>query len=236
MNQIVKHHHFVWPEFFFCVLCCLFATFVVLTNTAGVKLFYVAGMSLPTSCLWYPFTFLITDIVGEFYGERRGYFLVVMGFCLSLLVMLFCQVSIRLPVSPYYPAGAAYHEVFSPTWRLIAASMAAYLLAQAVDVRIFELVHRTTGPRYRWLRNNVSTMVAQLVDTVTVQFLFMWNNEAVFTGTIGDLLGIMAATYGVKVCIALIDTPLFYLVTSLVRRRPEFSLAKLPNSDSRFAQ
>ncbi len=58
----------------------VFVTFVVLTNTVGVKLFTAFGKVLPVSVFWFPLTFLITDIVSEMYGARRARFLVIMGF------------------------------------------------------------------------------------------------------------------------------------------------------------
>ena len=71
----------------------LFVTFVVLTNTVGVKLFTLFGVTLPVSILWYPLTFLITDIVSEVYGASRARYLVLTGFAMSLLLLAF---SLRL--------------------------------------------------------------------------------------------------------------------------------------------
>lgn len=219
MQETKKKGSLDISEMVFCVLCSLFTLFVVLTNTIGVKLFQVGGLSLPTSCLWYPFTFLITDIVSEFYGAKRGYFIVAMGFVASLVVMAVSFVSIHLPASPLYPAADAFETVFTTTWRLVFASMCAYLFAQAVDVKIFEWIHQRTGPGRRWMRNNGSTLISQAIDTVTVQYLFLWNNEAVFQGSLYDLFIVMSSTYLVKVVFAALDTPFFYLITSIVRRK-----------------
>ncbi len=75
-----------------------------------------------------------------------------------------------------------------------------------------------TRGRHLWLRNNASTMVSQLVDSVTVNTIFLYNNPAVFNGTIGDLAGIVLSVYVVKVLIAAADTPLCYLGVRLVER------------------
>ncbi|MDH3627255.1 MAG: queuosine precursor transporter [Acidobacteriota bacterium] len=205
-------------EYLYTGLAATFATLVILTNTAGVKLFTAFGLTLPVSILWYPLTFLVTDVVSEVYGSRRARFLVVVGFGMSLLLLGFSQIGIALPVSPAYPLQDAYVGIFGPIWRLLFGSMAAYLLAQMIDVRLFHFFKRLTGGKHLWLRNNGSTMISQFVDSVTVNMIFLYKNPAVFTGTLGDLVGIILAVYGVKVAIAALDTPICYLGVRLAER------------------
>jgi uncharacterized integral membrane protein (TIGR00697 family) len=205
-------------ELIYAGLMAVFVTLVVLTNTVGVKLFAVCGMTLPVSIVWYPLTFLLTDIVSEIYGARRARFLVIMGFCMSLLLLGFSLVGIALPVAPVYPLQQDYTNIFGPVWRLLFASMAAYLLAQLVDVQLFHFWKRLTHGRHLWLRNNGSTMISQLVDSLTVNLIFLYRNPTVFTGTLEDLLGIVLGVYLVKVVFAALDTPLCYLGVWAVRQ------------------
>ena len=107
----------------FAGLIAVFVTFVVLTNTVGVKLFTVFGNTLPVSILWYPLTFLVTDIVSEMFGAKRARFLVVMGFSMSVLLLTFSLIGIRLPVAEFYPlqedyaiSSALFGDYFSAPW------------------------------------------------------------------------------------------------------------------------
>jgi uncharacterized integral membrane protein (TIGR00697 family) len=205
-------------ELLFAGLMAVFVTLVVLTNTVGVKLFTAGNMILPVSIIWYPLTFLVTDIVSEVYGARRARFLVVMGFCMSVLLLVFSLVGIALPAASVYPLQQDYENIFGPVWRLLFASMAAYLLAQLVDVQLFHFLKRLTRGRHLWLRNNGSTMISQLVDSLTVNLIFLYHNPTVFTGTLGDLMGIILGVYLVKIVFAAADTPLCYLGVWAVRR------------------
>ncbi len=189
----------------------VFVTFVVLTNTVGVKLFTAFGKVLPVSIIWFPLTFLITDIVSEMYGARRARFLVIMGFYMSLLLLAFSLIGIRLPVAEFYPLQEDYTNIFGPIWRLFFGSMAAYLLAQLIDVRLFHFWKKLTKGKHLWLRNNASTMISQFIDTFTVNTIFLYKNPTVFTGDFGDLMGIILGVYILKVAIAALDTPLCYL-------------------------
>ena len=205
-------------ELLFAGFTAVFVTFVVLTNTVGVKLFTVWSTTLPVSIVWYPLTFLITDIVSELYGARRARYLVLTGFGMSLLLLAFSLIGIALPVASVYPLQEDYVNIFGPVWRLLFASMAAYLLAQLVDVWLFHFWKRLTRGRHLWLRNNGSTMVSQLVDSFTVNLIFLYRNPVVFTGTLGELLEIILNVYLVKVVIAAADTPLCYFGVWAVRR------------------
>ena len=196
----------------------VFVTFVVLTNTVGVKLFTAFGTVLPVSIIWFPLTFLITDIVSEMYGARRARFLVIMGFCMSLLLLAFSLIGIRLPVAEFYPLQEDYTNIFGPIWRLLFGSMAAYLLAQLIDVRLFHFWKKLTKGKHLWLRNNASTMISQFIDTFTVNMIFLYKNTTVFTGDFGDLMNIILGVYVLEVVIAAFDTPLCYLGVWFVER------------------
>jgi len=209
----------------------VFVTFVVLTNTVGVKLFTAFGKVLPVSIIWFPLTFLITDIVSEMYGARRARYLVIMGFCMSLLLLAFSLIGIRLPVAEFYPLQENYTHIFGPIWRLLFGSMAAYLLAQLIDVRLFHFWKKLTKGKHLWLRNNASTMISQFIDTFTVNTIFLYKNPTVFTGDFSDLMGVILGVYILKVAIAALDTPLCYLGVWFVERmtgvkREDISLAK----------
>lgn len=196
----------------------VFVTFVLLTNTVGVKLFTAFGRTLPVSIVWFPLTFLITDIVSEIYGSRRAQFVVIMGFAMSLILLGFSIIGIHLPVADVYPLQQDYTNIFGPVWRLLFGSMAAYLLAQMADVRLFHFWKRLTKGKHLWLRNNASTMVSQFIDTFTVNTIFLYDNPTVFTGDFSDLMDIILSVYVLKVAIAALDTPLCYVGVWLVKK------------------
>ena len=205
-------------EFVFPAITAVFATLAVLTNTVGTKIFEFWGLGLPVSILWFPVTFLITDVVSEVYGERHAFFLVGVGFTMSAILLLATLAGLSLSPASFYLPGKAYDQVFSPTWRLLFASMLAYLLAQSVDVKLFHFWKRLCRGRFLWLRNNGSTMVSQFVDTVTVTFVFLYGNEAVFAGSTEQLWTMVAQVYLIKMAIAVVDTPFCYAGVWLLRK------------------
>jgi len=83
-------------------------------------------MKTVASTLWYPLTFLLTDIVSEIYGARRARLMVVLGFSMSLVLLGASLVGIALPTADVYPLGDDYRNIFSPVGRLLFGSMAAF--------------------------------------------------------------------------------------------------------------
>ena len=228
----------------FAVLMSAFVVVLVLTNVIGVKLFLVFPKLLPngffgepitltTGILTYPITFLLTDVVCEVYGSKRAKLMVFTGFVMSLLSLVLIQTASLVPGSPVWPSGnphfdsvdemqTAYESVFSLPGILIFGSMTAYLIAQLVDVRLFHLFKRLTEGRHLWLRNNGSTMVSQLIDTIIVNSIFLGYGLGLDWAVIGKII---LASYVFKILFAAIDTPFAYFGVSLLRRY----LAKSPS-------
>ena len=110
-----------------------------------------------------------------------------------------------------------YDTVFRNAWRVMAASMTAYLSAQFLDVRLFHFWKKLTNGKHLWLRNNASTVGSQLVDTilvVSVLFVGVWSTGDIFRAIIDGWL--------FKILCAFIDTPVFYLISW--RLKKEFKL------------
>ena len=93
--------------------------------------------------------------------------------------------------------------------------MLAYLVAQLIDVRIFHYLKKITNGKKLWLRNNVSTMFSQLIDTVIVNSIFLHFGLNLSWDII---FKIIIASYIFKIIIAAIDTPLVYLGVHLTKK------------------
>ena len=182
------------------VTCNLIANKFV-TVDLGFKVFIVSAGILP-----YPLTFLVTDLISELYGQRKANLVVFSGFIASIFVLLFLWLGAQFEAIPSSIVNDdTYNSVFQNAWRLIAASMIAYLFAQFIDVRIFHFWKRLTNGKHLWLRNNGSTIASQLVDTtlvICVLFIGVWPSNQIFQAVIDG--------WTFKMLCALIDTPIFY--------------------------
>ena len=191
------------------VVCNLIANKFI-TIDLGFKTFVISAGVLP-----YPITFLITDILSEIYGKKKTARIIWAGFVASLFVLgvlLIAQQFTAIAGSPV--DDETFNKVFGNSWRVIFASMTAYLCAQLIDVRIYHFWKEKTAGKHLWLRNNFSTVFSQLVDTtlvVCVLFLGLRSHSEIIQFIIDGWL--------FKILCAFIDTPLLYASTAFIRNK-----------------
>ena len=191
------------------VVCNLIANKFI-TIDLGFKTFVISAGVLP-----YPITFLITDILSEIYGKNKTSRIVWAGFGASIFVLgvlLLAQQFTAITGSPV--DDETFNKVFGNSWRVIFASMTAYLCAQLIDVRIYHFWKEKTAGKHLWLRNNFSTVFSQLVDTtlvVCVLFLGIRSNS--------EILQFILDGWLFKILCAFIDTPLLYASTAFIRNK-----------------
>ena len=111
-----------------------------------------------------------------------------------------------------------YQLIYATTSGAVFASMLAYIAAQYCDVQLFHFWKRVTRGKYLWVRNNFSTLMSQMVDSVmviTVTFgAAYWRGEMGFQA----LLILVGSNYLFKASVALLDTGPFYLAVHYLRR------------------
>lgn len=209
----------------FVVLAGVFVTSLVVGDIIGVKLFevklgpIVAVMSI--GMLPFPVTFLLTDILNEFYGKTAARFVTWVGFFMAIFAFTVIGIAVQVPWAPLTRAadwtGAAegsFNNIFAGSQRILVASMIAYLVGQFCDIAIFNLLKRVTNNKLLWLRATGSTLVSQLIDTVVVQYV-------AWTGVLPNstIVSIIYTSYVVKLLVAVGLTPFIYLGHAFVERK-----------------
>ncbi len=207
-------------EILFLILAALFVTSLVTSNLIFQKFFSwnplgLFNFELSVGIIAYPVTFLITDIISEVYGKKRAQRVVMAGVFASFFALVIVMVSAAAPATDWSPlSDDEFRKSFGFTFIAVGASLAAYLLAQFLDVQIFHFWKRLTKGKHLWLRNNLSTFGSQFVDTFTVLFL-LCSFGVIEWGLFGMLL---ANGFLFKVMFALFDTPIAYAMVYGLRR------------------
>ena len=158
----------------------------------------------------------MTDIISEIYGRKKANSVVLSGLCASIFVLFIVMIANSVQATEWSPVNdEIFSNVFGLTGIAVGASMLAYLLAQLIDIRVFHFWKKLTNGKHLWLRNNASTFSSQLVDTATVLVLL-----CLAGGIAWDKFWILLLNgFLFKVIMALIDTPILYLVINLIRKR-----------------
>ena len=187
----------------------LIAADVILMNIFVVKGMYLFGWAATGGNVLYASIFLATDILCEHWGQKEATRAVRVGFFVSLFFLAMSQFILKFIPADYDIAQGALETLFTLTPRIVLGSMAAYLVSQHLDVWLFHKIKEKTGDKMLWLRNNGSTFVSQLVDSVIFTVI-------AFAG-VYPLLELIVFTYIIKIIVAVLDTPFIYLAR-IVRR------------------
>lgn len=187
------------------ILNGIFITSLLIANIVSAKIVTFGGLVIPAAIVAYPLTFLMTDVIGEIWGKEQANQSVKLGFICQLISLILIGLAIILPVAPFADNQAEFKGIMAQSFRVVAASLVAYYCSQSWDVWVFHKI-REKGTGNKWLRNNLSTMTSQIIDTaifITIAFI----------GSVPNIWVMIGSQYLIKCIYALLDTIPFYYLT-----------------------
>lgn len=202
-------------QYFFVWLTAIFVAALVTGDFIGGRFFVLFGRTFSAGIIPFPLTFVLTDIVNEFYGTTGARRLTFVGLGAAVFVWGVIQLALHLPPSPVSPiSDAVFHAAFGTAARLYIASLCAYVIGQLLDISIFRTLRRATGHRLLWLRATGSTVLSQMIDSFTVSFVFLAGTQS-----LGFITSNAANNYVGKLIMAVVLTPVIYAMHAVFRRR-----------------
>ena len=162
------------------------ALVVVISNIA---VSYPINDWLTWGALTYPIAFLVTDITNRLFGVARARTVVYAGFLIGVILSL-----------------------WAADMRIALASGSAFLIAQLLDITIFDKLRQKTW----WKAPLISTIISSAVDTLLFfSIAFVATGLPWVTWAIGD--------YGAKLAMAAILLMPFRFFLSLITSNPNKS-------------
>lgn len=193
------------------LLSSLFIGGLVVAALISSKIIMVAGFAVPAGVLAYSLTFIASDVISEMWGKERANEVVFCGFVTLVMTSALSWLAVSWPAAPFWNGQDAFASVVGSTPRIVAASLVAYLVSQKHDIWLFHFLKGRTGGKHLWLRNNLSTMLSQLIDSTIFVTIAFWGILPVGEVILGQWI--------IKLAIAAIDTPIVYAVCGGLRRQ-----------------
>ena len=185
---------------------------IMLSNLIGPKITVVFGLNTSMGVIIYSGIYFATDLLGERYGKREANRAGFIGFAVSVMVVMFGLLSLYFVPTPDPQKQGFANDIhnalsllFNYTPRFVFGSLLAYLISQTHDVWRYHFLRIKTKGKHLWIRNNVSTITSQAIDTVIYGVVVWW---AIFD--FRTAMELALAKYMFKVIIALLDTPFLY--------------------------
>jgi len=237
IEKVINHR----PTRLFLFLAGFFISNALIAEFIGVKIFSLEatlglkplnfslmgqdnlGFNLTAGVLLWPFVFVLTDIINEYYGKKAVRFLSYLTVALIVYAFLMFFIGIYLAPAGFWPgsqvtAGVpdmniAFKAVFGQGLWIIIGSMVAFLIGQLLDVIVFQMIRKATGEKALWLRATGSTLVSQLIDSFVVLFIAFYIGAG---WSLALVLAVGIVNYIYKFTIAIIMTPVIYGVHQLM--------------------
>lgn len=194
------------------ILIGIFVVSLIVANIVSAKIVSFWGLVIPAAIVAYPLTFLITDVIGEIWGKEMANRAVKIGFICQLVSLVLIGLSILLPVAPFADNQAQFVGIMKSSFRVVAASLVAYLVSQSWDVWLFHKLKEKCNGKHKWLRNNASTLTSQMIDTAIFITIAFW-------GVVPNIWVMILSQYLIKAVYALLDTIPFYLLTKNIDKQ-----------------
>ncbi len=180
---------------------------VIIANIQVTKTVELFGFEATLGNIVYATSFLATDILNENYGKKAAAKAVGIGFFALIVMTVLMNLAIFFEPSPSDFVQESMSVIFGLMPRIAAASLAAYGISQLHDIWAYTFwKQKRPENSYIWLRNNASTMISQLIDSVIFTLIAFYG---VFPGDV--LIQIVLTTYILKWAVAVADTPFIYL-------------------------
>lgn len=188
------------------------AVATILSNIEVLILIQGFGMEMTLGNILFAVTFLITDILSECEGKKAASKAVYTGIFASIFFLILSQSWLRYIPAANDTAFPAIQAVFSSTPRMLLSSLTVYGLSQIFDVWLyhkwwaFTEKHSGNKRKFLWLRNNGSTLISQIVNTLLFTFFAFFG-----TYDLKTLGSIFLSSYVIFIFTSLLDTPVVYL-------------------------
>jgi hypothetical protein len=192
----------------------MFVGAVVITTVIANKLVTFGPFTLSASIIVFSITFFLTDVISEFWGKEAAKKAVWAGFLADILLLFSVYVAISWEPASFWTGQEGFAQTLGVTGRIAVASIVAYIIAQNHDVWAFHFWKKKFKGKHLWIRNNFSTGVSQVIDSVifaTIAFL-----------GVAPVVPIILGTIVIKFVIAALDTPFLYAVRWYFEKVPPY--------------
>lgn len=183
---------------------------IVIANIQVGKMMMLFGVPTTMGNIAFGGIYLASDILSENEGKKYARKVVSIGFASMLFTTFIMQIVLKIKVAPDDVMQGALSQVFGLMPRLAIASVCGFACSQAFDIWSYQAIKKIK-PDFKdiWIRNNVSTLLSQIIDNLVFSFL-------AFTGVypVSVIIGIVFSTYFLKIIISLLDTPFVYIATA----------------------
>ena len=154
------------PKTYFDLLVAAYCVLLILSNIGATKGVSFGPVITDGGFFLFPLAYVLGDVVTEVYGFRAARRAIVTSFCAGAFASVCFWIVIALPAAEFYENQSAFETVLGPVPRIVAGSLAGFLVGQLLNAWIMGLIKRATREKHLWARLIGSTLVGEFADTL----------------------------------------------------------------------
>jgi len=211
-GRSLRYYDFIMAAF---VAILLLSNIIGASKPSHVMLPVVGDWTFGAGVLFFPFSYLIGDILTEVYGYARARRVIWTGFAALIFMAFMAAVVVAMPPANNWPGQSAYEFVFGNSWRIVLASMTAFWAGEFANSFVLAKLKILTSGRWLWTRTIGSTIVGQGLDSIIFYPLAFYG----LAGWPIDQLGqVVISQFLLKTGWEVLLTPFTYLVVNSLKR------------------
>lgn len=203
---------------YFDIIVAGFVAVLLCSNLIGPgKVAIVGGIAFGVGNVFFPISYIFGDVLTEVYGYARARRAIWAGFAAMLFATVMSLAVLHLPPDPSEPWNEklqpALVVVFGNTWRIVVASILAFVVGDFVNSYVLARMKVRMQGRHLWMRTIGSTILGQGIDSLIfypVAFYGVWVDDR--------LVVVLLANWGIKVGVEVLFTPVTYWVVNTLKR------------------
>lgn len=195
------------------IVVTVFVSLLLISNISAVKLFEVGPLILDGGIFLFPLVYILGDVLAEVYGFAAARRAVLLAFAMSGLAALTFWLVGAVPPVESWGNQEAWDAVLGFVPRIVAASLAAFLMGQLINAYVLVAIKQRTDESRLWVRLIGSTAVGQAADTLVFCTIAFYG---VITGA--EFLNYVIVGYLGKTLVEVVLLPVTYRVVAAIKR------------------
>ncbi len=195
------------------VIAVLNVAFQLISDVTAGKIILALGVGVSVTVLYFPFTYIISDILTEVYGYARARSVLWLTMMCSILAGIMYQVVIAIPPAPFFGADEAYSTVFGTVPRILVGGWIAVFSGDISNNFVLAKLKILTAGKFLWLRTITSTVVGQGINTAIFYVIALYG---ILPGNV--LLDAILVGWFIKTVVEALMTPVTYAVVGFLKR------------------
>ncbi|MBD3273536.1 queuosine precursor transporter [Candidatus Dependentiae bacterium] len=193
-------------------LVALVALQAVLANLFVIKQIKIFGFNATCADTFIVGSILGLNLLQEYYGKNFSKKALYISFFSMIFYLLMSQMHILYIPAVFDNSQAFFKGIFKFAPRIIISSIAVYFIALLFNNKFYEYLRYKFDSKYLFLRNFISIVFTQLLDTILFVFTALY-------GIVGSVWQVMFVSFALKLLVIFLAIPFIGLYKKFLKRK-----------------